>query len=622
MIRLVICLFLLAASLSGEAQQTTDKKTLKLISKADELLADRSFSKARDVLIDAIERDPKFEKAYQKLFITLRVLAQDEDLISWQQRYIEDVPLEFLDSRIWQNLASYHHSKGEYSKALELISNVDKPDSVLLHSINFSIETLANPDEIVVSELPSELNPLQFQYLPVLTLDGQTLIFTGIKSDGQDEDIYQTTFDGTKWQTAESISAQINTPYNEGACTISADGRTLIFTACEGRRTFGSCDLFIAKKEGDEWVEIRNMGKNVNSRFWDSQPTLSADGRTLYFVSNRPGGVGGKDIWKSKLEGDSWSHPENLGSPVNTKRDESTPFIFADDRTLFFSSNGHIGLGGFDLYCVESLQSEDRSIKNLGSPVNTHNDEVSLFVSSDGQKGYFAKEIIENGRVVSSRLQSYELDSKPIIQGVHYLTGIVSDLKTKEVLSADIELVNLKSREVEYKTSSDPKSGRYFLVLPPGQDYGIFVERSGYLLEELSFITGTKTITDTVDFQLKPIEVGANMVLQNIYFDFDSDQIKPESLEELERVLRLLRNHPNLQVQISGHTDNVGEEGYNQDLSERRAIAVVNYLIGNGIKESRLTTKGFGSSAPRTTNNSESERQKNRRIEFEIIESR
>ncbi len=618
MIRLVICLFLLAASLSGEAQQTTDKKTLKLISKADELLADRSFSKARDVLISAIERDPKFEKAYQKLFITLRVLAQDEDLIRWQQRYIEDVPLELLDSRIWQNLASYHHSKGEYSKALEFISNVDKPDSVLFHSVSFSIESIANPDEIVVSELPPELNPLQFQYLPVLTLDGQTLIFTGIKSEGQDEDIYQTTFDGTKWQTAESISAQINTPYNEGACTISADGRTLIFTACEGRRTFGSCDLFIAKKEGDEWVEIRNMGKNVNSRFWDSQPTLSADGRTLYFVSNRPGGVGGKDIWKSKLQGDSWSHPENLGSPVNTKKDESTPFIFADDRTLFFSSNGHIGLGGFDLYRVESLHS-DRSITNLGSPVNTHNDEVSLFVSSDGQKGYFAKEIIENGRVFSSRLRSYELDSKPIIQGVHYLTGVVSDLKTKEVLSADIELVNLKSREIEYKTSSDPKSGRYFLVLPPGRDYGIFVERSGYLPEELSFITDTKSTTDTVDFQLKPIEVGAKMVLQNIYFDFDSDELLDQSLEELDRITEFLKINPSIHVRISGHTDNTGAKSYNLDLSSRRARSVFDQLIKNGVPKSRLDYIGLGSSLPIRSNDTDQNRQENRRIEFEIL---
>lgn len=617
LIRGCFCLLIFTLFLQLSAQQAPDKKVDKLIQKADQAVENRDFAKARTLLHDAIQRNPSYARSYEKMFTALKVSRKDDEIHDLQLKYIDQVPAEFLDKRVWRSLASYEFSKGNYVDAQEFLKKSDSADDILSKSIEFSLKEIANPKSIELNELPNEVNGSKFQYLPVLTIDKRTMLFTSRKGDNSDEDILISYLDDS-WTTAQSISDRINTPYNEGACTISADGRILVFTACEGRGTFGNCDLYMATRNGDEWTEGKNLGKNVNSRFWDSQPSLSADGRTLFFVSNRPGGIGGRDIWVTELNEGVWLPAKNLGPIVNTSQDDTTPFIHADGKSLFFSSNGHIGLGGFDLLKSRFENNSWSRPENLGYPLNTFHDEVSLFVTSDGLDAYFAKEESTGSKVNSSRIFTYSLKQLQNVPSVKYLTGHVFDAKTKMPLEADIELINLTDESKAYQTSSDAKNGSYFFVLPPGTDYGAFVEKQGYLFEELSFSVDTSDQADSLNFYLKPIESGASMILKNIYFAFNSDELNTKSTVELQKLAELMKANPNIQIEVSGHTDNVGTKHYNIDLSERRARRVYEQLITLGVNKNRLSWIGLGDTQPIASNSTENGRASNRRIEFRI----
>ena len=615
-----LCVLIFVISGICLGQQPIDKKAVKLVSKAEEAIKERKFEVGEDLLLEAIGRDSSYATAYVKLFGLFRMLRQSSKTHQFQLLYVRNVPEKELNPRIWQSLASYEFAIGSYRSAQDYLAKTKKKDSVLNNSITFAIEQLENPDSLKISELPTEVNRFGYQYLPVLTVDSRTLIFTAREDNQSDENIVVSTLENENWTDALPISENITTPYNEGACTISADGRTLIFTSCEGREGFGNCDLFFSKKTGKIWSVPANLGKNVNSRFWDSQPSLSADGKTLYFVSNRPGGVGGKDIWVSSFENSEWVTPKNIGKFVNTKRDETTPFIHSNNHALFFSSNGHIGMGGFDLIKTEKLDDEWRHVENLGYPINTFHDEVSLFITSDGGHAYFAKEEKHLGVIKSSKLVSYPIPSEDaLVSAVSYLTGRVRDAKTKEPLKATLELVDLSDLSHLFSTESDPISGEYFIVIPPGMDFGAFIEKEGYLFEDVSLVSQVEKMPDTIDIYLNPLEIGAKIVLENIYFGFDSDEMNPKSNEELNRLVKLLKKYPTIEIEISGHTDDVGSFEYNQNLSEKRAKKVYDFLVKKNIQKSVITHTGYAHTKPQASNDSEQGRAKNRRIEIKIV---
>jgi OOP family OmpA-OmpF porin len=619
LIRIISFGLILAIAQLAFAQGTLDKKAIKLVDKAEEAMKSRDFETGRQLLEQAIQRDSAFATPYVKLFNLLGLLRLSAEIHRFQLLYVKNVPQKDLVPRVWESLAVYEFNQGNYVQAKEFISNCPKPDSLLVNSIEFSIDQLQKGDLLTISELPSSINRFAHQYLPVVTLDNRTMIYTARASETADEEIVISEFDGANWSEARSIAENINTRYNEGACSVSADGRTLIFTSCEGRQSVGNCDLFVSYKTGDSWSKPENLGRKINSSSWDSQPTLSADGRTLYFSSNRPGGYGGRDIWVSSLTKDGWSYPENLGKSINTQRDETTPFIHSNNRTLFFSSNGHIGLGGYDLYKVERSDSTWMKVENLGSPINSHQDELSLIISPDGLVAYFAKEEMVGPKIISSKLVSYDVKrDKRLVTGVAYITGSIIDAKSMKPLGAALEIVDLKSREVLYQTLSDSLNGRYFMVLPSEGEYGAFVQRKGYLFGDYAFVT-TNNSVDTINFELTPISQGAKTILNNVYFDFDSDILNNNSFEELDRVVKFLQENPNVKVEISGHTDNVGAKSYNIELSQRRAKSVYSYILKNGISASRLAFIGLGDQRPLNQNLTETERLINRRIEFRII---
>ncbi len=464
------------------------------------------------------------------------------------------------------------------------------------------------------------------QYFPALTADQQELIFTRRAGDGpnDDEDLVISHKDARgRWAKPQAISKNIDTPLNEGTCAISADGRKLIFTSCVGRDGIGSCDLYESRKIGEEWTEPKNLGPNVNSVAWESQPSLSADGRTLYFVSDRRAGMGRRDIWISVQDDRGrWTKAVNAGKQINSQFDEISPFIHVNNQTLYFASNGLPGFGGYDIFFAEKDSTGWSKPKNVGAPINNYEDQFSLFITADGKKGYFSHE--ENLESGASRSKIFEVDipeESQVRNRSNYVKGIVRDRETKSPLAASVELINLETNTVESLVESDSVSGQYLIVLTQGADYALYVNKVGYLFRSLNFNYSEVEQFEpiVIDVDLEKAKEGSIAVLNNIFFDVDQYALKPKSFPELQKLIRFLNASPRLRVEISGHTDNSGSADHNRQLSEKRAQSVYNYLVQNGIDKSRLTPKGFGADKPVASNATPEGRQSNRRIEFKVI---
>jgi outer membrane protein OmpA-like peptidoglycan-associated protein len=468
-----------------------------------------------------------------------------------------------------------------------------------------------------VKPLSDTVNKYPMQYFPAITADGEELIFTVRygRAHNDNEDIFVSRRKDGKWQGPLSISENINSEYREGACSISADGRHLIFTICGPR----GCDLFESKKEGEVWRKPVSLGPAVNSSGWEAQPSLSADGNELYFVSDRKGGMGGYDIWYSKKDSTgAWTRAMNLGKSVNTKFDEIAPFIHVNNRNLFFASNGLPGFGGFDIYVSEKSEGQWLSPKNMGAPLNDFEDQYSFVVTSDGLNAFYSR---EEGRTKSKIYQTNIPKELQIRSRGNLVKGIVTDSKTKLALKAQVELFDLKTNQKVSVINSDSVNGQYLTVIPGQSEYALHVAEPGYLFYSLHFNYEEKDQDQpmTIDIGLQPMVKNAMTVLNNIFFDFNQSEIKPRSLAELDEVVKFLKENPNIKVEISGHTDNVGNENYNQQLSLKRAQSVVNYFSSKGIATARLTQIGYGSKKPIKPNDSEESRQINRRIEFRIL---
>ena len=469
-----------------------------------------------------------------------------------------------------------------------------------------------------IKVLSDTVNKYPMQYFPAITADGQELIFTVRygRAHNDNEDIFVSHQKNGQWTEPVSLSEHINTEYREGACSISADGRHLIFTICGPR----GCDLFESKKEGEVWRKPVNLGSGVNSSGWEAQPSLSADGNELYFVSDRKGGMGGYDIWYSKKDSTgAWARAINLGKPVNTKFDEIAPFIHVNNRNLFFASNGLPGFGGFDIYAAEKNAGAWQEPKNMGSPLNDFEDQYSFVVTSDGLNAFYSR---EEGRTKSKIYQTNIPREFQVRSRGNVVKGVVTDSKTKLALQASVELFDLKTNQKISVFNSDSVNGQYLIIVPGKSEYAFHVAEPGYLFYSLHFNYEEKDQDQplTIDIALQPIVKNAMTVMNNIFFDFNQSEIKPRSLSELDEVVKFLKENPKIKVEISGHTDNVGNENYNQQLSLKRAQSVVNYFASKGIDVARLAQKGFGSKKPIKPNDSEDNRQVNRRIEFKVLE--
>ena len=578
----------------------------------------------------------KIDESYYSPYLLLGQIEEDNgNILEATEYYLKglsnnDIKNAWGYSKVgdlYFELGMYHEALANYQHFLTFQNQSQKNiwnANLGLANCNFAIQATANPVPFNPKNMGEQINSPYEEYLPSISADGNLFVITRrapFINNIVSEDFYVSYKKDNSWVPAFNMGTAINTPGNEGAQCLSADGKILFFTACQRGDGFGSCDIYVSFKRENGWTKARNLGQNINSKNWESQPSISPDGRELYFVSNRAGGIGGMDIWKSILSPEGYfGKPINLGTQINTQFDEMSPFIHTDNQTLYFASKGHVGMGDFDLFVARRTHPKVNWSKptNLGYPINTHEIENSLIVASDGLTAYYASDHSGFGM---EDIFWFSLPPEVSANKVAYLNTKVVDAITRNPLDAKIQLINLLTGDVlmESYTTINGK-GQKFTSLPANTNYGLNVSRDGYLFHSENFYLSEESAQNSLELEvkLKKIEVGNSVVLQNIFFDVSDFSLKDESYVELEKLVDFLNSNPIIEIEIEGHTDNQGSKEFNKKLSENRSKSVYDFLIGKGISTDRLSYKGFGDTIPISSNDSEKGRSKNRRTAFRI----
>ncbi len=624
-------------------QTPTNTKARSLLEKAQQHVKDRDFVKAIESLNQLNEKFPSFGEAFLLKGSLLKIMGDNRGALAAYREGLRKVPVDASHAAEYQLLGDLALSYGDYQTALDAYRQLVKiaPKALRnlarserqLRTCEFALEALKHPVGEAPVPLPAPMNSFKFQYFPTLTADNRFLLFTGRPAASSGEDLYisRQNKDGTM-SVPMPISPVINSSYNEGAGSISGDGKTLVFASCDRPKSFGNCDLYISRRTGNNWSPPLNLGANVNSSEWDSQPSLSADGRTLYFTSTRRGGQGQEDIYVTMLQPDgSWSPAKNLGTPVNTAGKDMAPFIHASGTTLYYVTDGLVGMGGLDVFRCEKTPAGGWSEpRNLGYPLNTFENEASLFITSDNKRGFCSRSRATEEPPGGARLmreRPVELFGFAVPAPVKaretstYTQGRVFDANTKKPLKAEVKLYDLATDVLTQFVTSDPVEGDYTVVLNEGHHYAMYAAADKYLLKSLSFdYSDQHTFNpEALDIYLEPVRSGRSVVLNNLFFDTKKYDLKPQSRTELNRLIEFLQQYRDVQIEVSGYTDNVGTTEANLQLSERRARSVVEYLSGHGIALSRLRSKGYGADHPLAANDTDAHRQLNRRIELHIL---
>ena len=632
---LLISLFLISSlvDVQGQAYTSESKKAIKRFEEALELFRDGNPDEAKSILHKAIAADENFVEAYQLLSQLCYDDHRLEEAIGYYSRGLEIDPEGNPEG--YRLLAGLEVQRGGYEPALELLETyfnfpAEKlrfPGKAfkLRQTCHFALEAMANPVPFEPLNLGPGVNSPHSEYWPSLSVDEEKLMFTVLlpldsTGKGHQEDLFISERDGGTWGERRELGPPLNSPDNEGAQSMTAGGEMLFFTACNRRDGSGQCDIYTALKGSEGWSRAINLGKVLNSRYSEKHPSISADGRVLYFASNRPGGKGSYDIWSSEWKDGAWSSPVNLGDSVNTPGMEQSPFIHPDQQSLYYSSDGWPGLGRGDLFLSRMMEDGTwAKARNLGYPINTHSDEIGLSVNARGNRAYFASDR-DGGR--DTDIYTFEMPEARRPMEVSYFHGRVYDSRNMKGLEARISLTDLQSNQVMVELFSSRKDGSFLVPLPAGKDYALNASSPGYLFHSAHFPLGeehSQLSPFRKNIPMEKIKAGSSMDLNNIFFESSSDSLLRASLNELEKVSQLLQRNPEIRVEIRGHTDNTGSASFNQKLSELRAQAVVNYLVEKGIAPGRLMASGAGDKEPLADNDSEKGKALNRRTELRIL---
>jgi len=522
-------------------------------------------------------------------------------------------------------------------------------------------ELVASPLRVVINNIGPAVNSVEDDYNPLLTSDEAIMFFTSRRQLDEDsrrnpfdnkyyEDIYYTHYGAGKWMEAKRMEKPINKTKNNNnnaAVALSADDNTMYLY--DGHKNAG--DFKMSVNISGVWKKPKPVRGFVNSRYRETSLCLSKDGNTMYFISNyKKGGLGGTDIYVStKLPDGRWDIPKNLGPMINTKYDEAAVRLSANDSILYFSSKGHNSMGGYDIFYSELLPGKQWSMpKNIGYPINTPDDDLFFTPSSKSKSAYYST-ILEKGiggkdiyKVVFLGAEKEVIfpDAFMIVRGflpphenaffipplkftidtMLLVKGLITDSETGAPVFAKMDVIDNDVSRVIATTTSDT-TGKYFIKIPQPKNYGVEIVARNYMLYLDVLDLSKESYRNEIirNFKLEPIEVGAKMILKNIFFEFGKSTLKPESFIQLDNVVLLMKSTPNLKIEISGHTDNVGSAKANQKLSEDRAKAVVDYIVSRGIDISRLVYKGYGFTQPVAPNTTAEGRAQNRRVEFKII---
>lgn len=615
-------------------------------------------------------------------------------------------------------LDSLNQSIRDLREKLNNVENLNADSTVSTNLVNIS-KQLKSAREFKAQNLGAMVNSPANDGLPVLTADGKTMFFTSSRKGSvfgePSEDFWYTVMHDSVWQKPVNLGTPVNTSLNEGACSISSDGQ-MIFLSKQNAADQTGLDIYVSKLNGTIWTIPENIGANVNSKYWDAHPSISNDRKSLYFASNRPGGFGGYDIWVTHFVNGKWSDAENLGPQINSSANERYPYIFFDSKTLYLSSDREGGLGGFDIY-MSKMDKNGNWAKpiNAGLAFNSNRDEISFIIEPSGQWAYFASdreggfgnldiykievpEVMRPDKVIAVKGKVLDSEGNPldaiivakdletgeelfraesnsetgeymlalpvgkvysllIMSGDNYIskeekldlsdvqfyqevkndyslyysekkvfiTGRISDYYSDEPIGAQIRVEVLETGEEIAKFYSDLKNGRYQVEVPVDRNYNISVTANNYFFESEKIYTQSEIQTNEKiekNFRLKLVKVGEKIKINNILFDVNKASLRPETFVELNRAAELLKKYTEIGIEIGGHTDSTGSEAYNVKLSQERCDSVKSYLLKQGIEEYRIVTKGYGESQPVADNRTEQGRQLNRRTEFTIIETK
>jgi len=633
----MICLGLfLGLCFFAKAQDSPDKhKADEYYQRALKSLYANDPQKVIEYSYQAIDALPTWNKPYLLIGNIYEHQMHYADALAVYDKLLKNVPTDFdgLMSRadMELQLEKYDSAQTDYQTAASQTDVPAKAHNAALDHVErmkYIRYLVAHPVPFEPENLGPNVNSKDDEYFPAFTVDGQTMYFTrkkilgtkqshGMNFTEMNEDIMMSKWENGQWSAAVDIPGPIDTPDgDEGAMSIAPDGTYLIFTRCKG-----SCDLFISFLINDEWTNPVNMGEPINTRYNEKQTSISADGRTIYFSSDRPGGLGGLDIWSSTHD-DHWnfSQPVNLGSTINTKEDDQFPFIHPDDQTLYFISRGHKGMGKDDIFYAHrnDVSSPWDSAVNIGYPINTPGYEPGIVIDRTGDYAYFSSE--RAGGFGKLDLYRFKLPKNAKPKPVTYLKAHIIDADTKKPLEGDLELIDLETAKSFLKATASAK-GDVEAVLPSGKDYMVNVSDSGYLFYSdnipLKNYVSTKPFETVIE--LKPIRKGEKINLKNVFFPSDGFTLEDKSKSELNKLASFMITNPAVKLEISGHTDNSGKPAHNQELSEKRAKAVYDYMVGEGkIPATRLSYKGYGDTQPIAPNTTDAGKKLNRRTEVTV----
>lgn len=626
---ILIMLFSLAVSVQSQDLTSKNKKARNEYLKGLDAYNGYEYDKAEKFFKNAIAYDGKFIEPYIMLGTMYEEQKKYNEAIKYYELSLvidEDFfPNTFLIvGRLQLKLGLYEDALKNFSKLAarnDVKIGIKAQAEQAVKQCEFAIDQMANPKPFKPVAMSSAINSEHSEYMPALTADESMIIFTRLipsnkTTDGMQEDFFYSVKTGDTWSVAQPMDKTLNTDNNEGAHSISPDGKAFYFTACNREGGKGSCDLYLSRLNNGRWDYPVNL-RVLNSKAWDSQPSIGPDGRTIYFASARDGNV---DLYTSTFVDGRWSTPVALPSNINTTGSEMSPFIHPDGQTLYFCSDGHLGMGGFDIFMTRKIGLNEWSDPvNIGYPINTHRDEAFLFVSASGKNAYFASDISGDSGMDIYTFELYE-EARPV--AVTYLKGIVRDKETSKPLKASFELYDLEDGELITAATAD-EMGSFLVCIPTDKDYGLNVNHEGYLFYSEHFsLSGNHSQVDPFikNIDLQPLSEKGTVVLKNIFFDTDKYILKSESFVELNKLYELMKTNPSLKIEIGGHTDNTGGTEYNRILSENRAKAVYDFLIEKGIESSRMSYKGYGETQPIDTNDTEEGRANNRRTEFKVIE--
>jgi outer membrane protein OmpA-like peptidoglycan-associated protein len=630
-------LFLISACAVAQKDKPKESPAFKLSEEAYTYFRDENYDKAKELIDKALKKDTNYIAGWE---YKAEIEAKRGDTKESLKACLKLVDLEPENYFQYFRLANAYKNDMQYGEAKKMfekyLKSPKKLDPRRVSMVEKEIQNMDACNQLVENPVPfkpinmgNSINSKDNEYFPGLTIDGQNFYYTRLVMSGKrpQEDFYWSkAINDSTYQPSIPMPYPVNTMENEGTISVTADGKFIFFTACNRVDNngipigLGSCDIYFSQYNNGKWSTPVNLDAPINSSSWESQPSVSSDGLTIYFASNRPGGFGGSDIYKSEFKNGRFQKPENLGPEINTSGEEQSPFIHFDNQTLYFSSDGLPGMGNKDIF-MSKMEDDGKfgKAQNIGYPINTGGEEIGLIVDRLGQYGFMSSN--RSGGFGGLDIYRFAIHEKMKPEPINYVKGIVFDAKTNNKIGAKVELYDLESGQLVTTVTSNKTTGEFLVTLKANKNYMLNVDQVDYLFyaDNFSLKESKKMEPFIIEVPLKKPDKDIEIKLSNVFFDTDKFDIKDESKLELDKLVNLLKKFPFMKIEIGGHTDNTGDKTKNKTLSQNRAKSVKDYLISKGIEPTRLSAIGYGDTKPIASNDDPKGRADNRRTVFKVI---